>query len=96
MGAFGNYHYNPKPEIDFSQLRTVLVVANFNTEGKFKPEYFRVVNSDQSESTFKIDVIKYIREYHNRILFCCLYSNYGRQHEVSLVFYVSERVWVIA
>jgi thiamine pyrophosphokinase len=95
MFSYSVHHYNPKPETDFSQLRTVSVVANFNTIGKFKPEYFRVVNSDQSEATFKIDAIKYTREYDNRILFCCLYSNHGKQLEVGLMFYINECVWVI-
>lgn len=97
MGAFGNYHHNPKLETDFSQLRTVSVIANFNTNGKIRPEYFRLVNPDQSEETFKIDFIKYTRDYDNpsRILFCCLYKNYGRQFEVGLMFYVMECIWTI-
>ena len=98
MGAFGNYPHNPKPEIDFSQLKTVSVIATFNIEGKIRPDYFRMVNPDQSEETFKIDAIKYTRDIVNPsriILFCCLYNNYGRQLEVNLVFYVRECRWVI-
>lgn len=95
MGAFGNYYYNPKLEIDFSQLKTVSVITNFNAEGRFKPEYFRVINPDQSETTFKIDTVKFTREYDNRILFCCVYTNNRRQCEIILIFYVLECCWVI-
>jgi hypothetical protein len=96
MGAFGNYPYNPKPETDFSKLRTVSVIANFNTEGKFIPIYFRYVNPDESEQTIKIDAIKFTREKADRILFCCLFTNYGRQQEVILTFYIKECIWVIS
>jgi hypothetical protein len=95
MGAFGNYPYNPKPETDFSKLRTVSVIANFNTEGKFIPIYFRLVNPDQSEDTIKIDAIRFIREKSDSILFCCLYTSYGRQQEVLLRFYIKECRWTI-
>ena len=95
--AFGNYPHNPKPEIDFSQLRTVPVIATFNTEGKIRPDYFSCTNPDQSIEKFKIETIKYTREYDNpnRILFCCIYKNYSKRHEVNLVFYVMERKWII-
>lgn len=95
MGAFGNHHYNTKPVTDFTKLRTVSVIANFNTEGKFIPLYFRIVNPDQSEQTFKIDSVKFTREYDNRILFCCLFTNHNQQQEVNLTFYVMECVWTI-
>lgn len=95
MGAFGNYPHIEKPKIDFSQLNTVSVIANFNPEGKIKPEYFKFVNADQSEKTIKIDSIKYTKEYDNRISFCCIYTIYGKQREVMLTFYVAECIWVI-
>lgn len=96
MGAFGNYPYNPKLETDFSQLKTISVIANFNTEGNFKPEYFHVVNSDQSETTYKIETVKFTREYDNpyRILFCCMFNNNCWQQEINLVYYVMKCRWV--
>lgn len=95
MGAFGNYHHNPKPVTDFTKLRTVPVIANFNTEGKIRPEYFRVVNPDQSEKTYKIDAVKVSKVNGNVISFICLFTNYGKQREVLLKFYVEESKWTV-
>lgn len=96
--AFGNYPYNPKPVIDFDKLNAVPVVATFNTDGKIRPDYFGYTNPDEFMEKFKVEAIKYTREYDNpcRILFCCVYSNYGRQLEVNLVFYVMECMWIIS
>jgi hypothetical protein len=97
MGAFGNYSYNPKQEVDFSLLKTIPVVTTFNKEGKIRPDYFRLVNPDQSEETIKINAIKYTKEYNKpiRILFRCICNIYGRQFEVNLVFYVNECKWIV-
>ena len=95
MGAFGNYPYNPKPVIDFDKLNTVSVIVNFNVGGKIKPEYFRYINSDESEQTIKIDTVKFTRDKGERISFCCMFTNHGRQQEVILTFYVIECIWII-
>lgn len=95
MGAFGNYSYNPKPETDFSKLKTVSVIANFNTEGKFIPVYFKYINPDKSEQTIKIDTVKFTRDKGDYISFCCLFTNHSRQQEVVLTFYVMECIWII-
>jgi hypothetical protein len=95
MGAFGNYSYNPKPKTDFSQLRTIPVIATFNAEGKIRPDYFRITNTDQSVDTYKIDTVKYTKDYDNRIVFYCLFTNGKRQQEVNLVFYVMECIWTV-
>ena len=95
MGAFGNYSYSPKPVTDFTKLKTVSVIANFNTEGKFIPVYFRTIHPDQSEKTIKIDAVKFTRDKGNCISFYCLFNNHGRQQEVILTFYVMECIWTI-
>jgi hypothetical protein len=95
--AYGNYSYNNNKQIDFSQLRSVPVIATFNTEGKIRPDYFGYTNPDESVEKLKIKSIKYTREYNHpaRMLFCCVYNNYGKQHEASLMFYVDEYMWVL-
>lgn len=97
MCPFGNHNTNHKPATYFTKLRTVPVIATFNVEGKIRPDYFVYTNPDESIEKFKIESIKYTREYNNpsRILFCCNYKNYGKLYVVNLVFYVNERRWVI-
>jgi hypothetical protein len=97
MGAFGYHTHNPKPVIDFSQMKTVSVIATFNAEGKIRPDYFNYINPDGSMDKFKIESIKYTRDYSypSRILFCCVYKSYNKHHEVNLIFYVMEHMWVI-
>jgi hypothetical protein len=95
--AFGNYPHNPKQIIDFDKLHVVPVVTTFNTEGKIRPDYFGFTNPDGSVEKFKIETVKYTREYDNpsRILFCCSYKNYGKLYEVNLVYYIRECRWTI-
>lgn len=95
--AFGSYPYNPKPVTDFTKLRTVPVIATFNTQGKIRPDYFCYTNLDESMERFKIASVKYTKEYDSpsRILFYCIYRNYGKLYEVNLVFYVIECRWII-
>jgi len=95
MSAFGNYNYNPKTKIDFTQLNIVTVITNFAKDSKFVPVLFRNVNPDASEETVRIDKVKYIKELDNRIVFCCLVNNGKRQQEIMLTFYVMECVWVL-
>lgn len=94
---FGNYHHNPKSEIDFSKLRTVSVIANFNINGDIRPEYFRIVNPDHTEETFKVEFVKLTKIIHcpSRILFRCCYTNHNKYREIDLVYYVNECVWTI-
>lgn len=95
MGAFGNYPAPKKFEVDYTKNHPVQVVANFNPEGKFIPIYFKYVDDDQSEYTYKIESIKYSREYKHHTSFCCVYINHGRKYEILLHFYVNECIWVL-
>jgi hypothetical protein len=93
MGAFGNYPTPHKFQIDFTRNRPVEVIANFNTEGKYIPIYFKYVTDDQEQHIYKIDAIKYSREYNHHTSFCCVYTNFGRKYEILLHFYVNECIW---
>jgi hypothetical protein len=95
MGAFGNYYTVPKYQIDYYQNKPIEVVANFAPTKKYKPEYFLYITEDQVRHTFKIEYIKWMREYKDYDAFCCLYSNYGRQHEIILRYHKSLCIWTI-
>jgi hypothetical protein len=95
MGAFGNYPAPKKFEIDYSKNRPIEVIASFNIEGKFIPLYFKYVAEDQTAYKYKIDAIKYTRDYDRSTLFCCLYTNNGKQYELLLSYWHNEHLWTI-
>jgi hypothetical protein len=95
MGAFGNYHQPIKYQIDYTHNKPIEVIANFNTEGKYKPEYFRYIADNDEQFTYKIDSIKYFREYDNYDLFCCGYTNHGKQYEILLRFHTIHCLWTL-
>jgi len=95
MGAFGNYNPPTKYNIDFIKNRHIDVITSFKADGNFIPIYFKYVTDDQEQHIYKINSIKYTRELHRHILFCCLYTNEGKQYELLLSFYVEECLWTI-
>ena len=88
-----NYSFAYNHTNNFSGNQTVAVVANFAVDGRFMPIYFRFVSDDSSENTYKINGIKYSRDKHDSILFYCLITNEGIQHQVILSFYYKDCLW---
>jgi hypothetical protein len=95
MGAFGNYPNPKKEQIDFDKLKVVPVRAIFSSEGKMRPTHFGFIDSEGLQHTIKIDAIKSFTNKGNIISYCCFCTNYGRQHEVILDYYVRESRWVL-
>jgi hypothetical protein len=93
---FLNHYTPPKYYIDFTKNQAVSVIVNFAADGRFMPVYIRYISSDQSEITYKIDSVKWFRDYSNRIVFCCFITNYGKQVEVLLSFHLMECTWTMS
>lgn len=85
----------PKHEIDFNRYKPITVTSYCSFSGEIKPLAFRYISDDESETTFKIDSIKFTKEIKGGFSYCCLFNNHGRQQEVILIFYVMEHLWVI-
>jgi hypothetical protein len=96
MGAFGNYPQPQKFQLDLSDKHPVSVVTSFTTDGRFIPLYFKYEAEDQQSYTYKINNIKYFREYEHHFLFSCLYNNGRNQYEVLLSFWTEQCVWTIS
>jgi hypothetical protein len=80
---------------NYSSAQPVSVVANYAKSGKFVPIYFIYTAHDESLLTIKIDCIKYVRDYPDRILFCCLFTNCDWQQEVYLEYHILNHLWTI-
>jgi hypothetical protein len=92
---FFNHSVQSNNKIDFTHNNPVNVCATFNTLGKIRPDYIRCEDFNQEFHTFKIDSIKYTREYDNRILYCCSITNYGRKIEILLSFHIRQCIWTM-
>lgn len=95
MPFFDTPDRNDKITIDYSRCRPISVVMSHKANGQFIPIYFRAIKPDESEQTVKIDIVKFIKEKKGCISFHCLVTNYDRQQEVILTFYVLEHIWVL-
>lgn len=95
MGAFANYRPPYKYQIDYTQNKPVDVNVTFNTEGKYKPESFVFITPDQERHIYKIQSILWQRSYDFYDTFCCVYTNYGKQHEILLRFHIQQCLWTI-
>ncbi|MDF2511101.1 MAG: hypothetical protein K0S04_967 [Herbinix sp.] len=93
MGAFGNYARQLKYSIDFNQERPIEVTVLFYPDGKYRPNYFRYISDTSERYTYKIDLVKYVRNFAHYDLFCCTYTNYGLRHEVILKYYHAHSIW---
>jgi hypothetical protein len=89
----GSFTYKHNPNTFGNQ--PVAVIANFNTVGRFIPIYFRYVANDSSESTYKIDYIKYTKDKHDCFLFCCVVTNREIRHQLILTFYFKDCIWML-
>jgi hypothetical protein len=83
------YQHNDK----LTENQPVAVIANFAADGRLIPVYFRYDSEDFLKYTYKIDGIKFTRDKKDCILFCCLFTNGGIQHEVILTFYYNDCIW---
>lgn len=82
--------------IDFTKYKAVSVMVNAAKDGRFIPVFFHVINPDQSEQTYKVLSIKYIKELKNYFIFRVCYENYHRQHEVDLFFFIQDHIWAVS
>ncbi|MDF2538777.1 MAG: hypothetical protein K0S76_1798 [Herbinix sp.] len=87
------YSYAYKHSNPFAEHEPVDVIVNFAKDGRFIPIYFRIVAQDSQEYNFKIDGVKYTKDKHECIIFCCLFTNEGVQHEITLSFFYKECLW---
>lgn len=92
---FFNHNVDLQDNHDDINIQSVAVLANFNASGKIKPEYIRYTLYDQSIATVKVESIKYRKDYGTHIVFCCLFTNYGRQNEVLLTYHINDHRWSI-
>jgi hypothetical protein len=95
MSAFGKYPSPVLHEINYDLCQPIEVIASFNPEGKFIPFYFKYVAADQTVYKYKIEAIKYTRDYDQSTLFCCLYTNNGKQYELLLSYWSKDCIWTI-
>lgn len=92
---FINFNAENDTMVDAFNLQTVDVIANFTKDGRFRPEFIRYTVYDQSKVSVKIDAIRSVKEYNGYTVFCCLYTNYGRQCEVLLTYHDKDHVWTM-
>ena len=88
-----NYSFDYKHNYSKPVDQPVAVIVNFSVDGRFIPIYFRYVAGDCSESTYKIDGIKYFKDKNDRILFCCLVTSGGIRQQIFLTFYIRDCIW---
>ena len=96
MGAFGNYAKQLKYSIDFDHEKAVDVTALFYADGKYRPKYFRYSSDTCERYSYKIDFIKYVRNFTYYDLFCCTYINYGINQEILLKYYHAYSIWTMS
>ena len=90
-----NYSLAYKHNTNASIQQPVAVITNFSVDGRFVPIYFRYISDDSSESTIKIDGIKYTKDKHDGVSFCCVISNGSLQQLVMLSFNFLKCLWVL-
>lgn len=73
----------------------ITVSAVFSPNGNFKPVFIRYIYPDESEETLKVYGIKYRRDYHNYILFCCNVIVGNLCQELYLSYYIKEHTWML-
>ncbi len=86
-----SYKRNPFP----SGGHPVSVIANFASDGRFKPIYFKYYDAECGYQTFKIDAVHYTRNKTDSILFCCSITLNNMKQEINLVYKLSECTWTL-
>ena len=76
-------------------LKPISVMMSHAADGRFIPLMFQVISEDESRQQFRIDAVKQIKEKHDRVIFYCLITNYSRQQEVALTYYIQDPKWYI-
>lgn len=84
-----------KFQIDYDKYNPVYVYFYTDMDGKIRPIQFTYEADDNTRTTLKIDNIKSSKEIKGGILFCCLVTDYGRQQEVNLVYFIVQHLWCI-
>lgn len=84
-----------KFQIDYDKYNPVYVYFYTDMDGKIRPIQFKYESEDNSIITLDINSIKYSKDIYGGILFCCLVTNYGRQQEVNLVYFIAQHLWCI-
>jgi len=89
------FHPYTEPVKNHPNGTPVAVVVNFSSDGRFKPEIFRYISSDQSEHTIKINRIKSYTDYFDRTAFTCIIQQGRLEKEIILDYLINERIWVL-
>lgn len=84
-----------KKQIDYDKYKPVYVYSHTDIDGKIRPIQFKYEDDNGLITTSAINSIKYSKDIPGGFLYRCLITNYGRQCEIDLIFYVAEHIWVI-
>ena len=93
--SFYNFNVDLQSYSDGTKIQPIVVIANFTKDGKIRPEIIRYALPDESYVQVKVDQIKYYRDNSGHLVFCCLFTNYGRQYEILLTYHIKDHCWTM-
>lgn len=82
-------------DIDYDRYMPVAVLACYQEDGKIIPMRIKFKAPDESLITVDVDGVRSTKDILGGFSFCCLVTNYGRQQQVILNFYIKEHLWVM-
>jgi len=89
-----NYSYSYKTNLMKKSNQPVSVIANFATDGRLIPIYFKYLGAEDSV-TFKIDGIHSMKDKHDCIIFCCFINYNSIRQNINLTFNFNECTWLL-
>ena len=81
--------------IDYDRYMPVAVICVYEADGTVTPMRFKYQEKDESKVTVNIDSISSRKNIRGGYSFACLATNYGRQQQVILNFYIDLHLWVM-
>jgi hypothetical protein len=86
---------DPQHQIDYNKYQPIYVYSHTDMDGNIRPLSFIYITEDGIRITLKIDEIKYTKDINGGFLYNCIVTNYGKQQEVILTYYVKQHIWVM-